>query len=136
MNSTPDLSSDDPARLRRIISNQQQKINLLEEFIRLQNSKTFAPSTEKNPGQGELLNEEDDALEAELEAQTSVDTSTQSSNTPSKKKPANSSISSPPRSKSWFMRVRNTPVRPAKQALQQQSCRRNCCPKAWQALGY
>jgi len=46
----------------QVIDQQKQRIDLLEEMLRLQTHKRFGKSSEKNPNQGELFNE------AELEA--------------------------------------------------------------------
>ena len=40
-----------------VISEQQRRIAQLEEYLRLERSRHYGPSSEKHPGQGELFNE-------------------------------------------------------------------------------
>jgi transposase len=50
-----------------VISEQQRRIEQLEEHLRLEKNRRYGPSSEKHPGQGELFNEaEQIAEEAEL----------------------------------------------------------------------
>lgn len=53
-----------------VIEEQKKRIAILEEYLRLERAKRFGPSSEKNPNQGELFNEAEDACGAEPEEET------------------------------------------------------------------
>lgn len=48
---------DDIDALKRLVVTQQQRITLLEEYIRLHKQRQFGASSEQHPGQSELFNE-------------------------------------------------------------------------------
>jgi len=50
-----------------VIAQQQHRIEILEEYLRLANSKRFGPSSEQTPEQGNLFNEAESAAEPEQE---------------------------------------------------------------------
>ncbi len=50
-----------------VIAQQKHRIEMLEEYLRLANSKRFAPSSEQTPEQGNLFNEAESTAEPEQE---------------------------------------------------------------------
>ncbi len=50
-----------------VIAQQQHRIEILEEYLRLANSKRFGPSSEQMPEQGNLFNEAETSSEPEQE---------------------------------------------------------------------
>jgi len=48
-----------------VIAQQQHRIEILEEYLRLANSKRFGPSSEQTPEQGHLFNEAEISSEPE-----------------------------------------------------------------------
>lgn len=57
-----------------VIAQQKHRIEILEEYLRLANSKRFAPSSEQTPEQGNLFNEAENAAEPEQEELTLPET--------------------------------------------------------------
>lgn len=51
-----------------VIEHQQKRIALLEEYLRLERTRRFAPSSEKHAGQGELFNEMEQLANLALDA--------------------------------------------------------------------
>jgi len=62
--------SEDPVQLQKIILQQEQRIAVLEELVRIQKIKLFGKSSEKSPDQQEMFNEAEltDAVEQTLVA--------------------------------------------------------------------
>ena len=60
-----------------IITEQKQRIAILEEYLRLERSRLYGCSSEKNPAQGEIFNEAE--VEADTEENVSAETNTEAS---------------------------------------------------------
>jgi len=68
-----------------LLQEQQQRIKLLEDYIRLQKQKRFGPSSEAAPGQGELFDEAEQLLEEEQQQASSAEVPCAPASTPKKK---------------------------------------------------
>ena len=80
---------DDVDALKQIVVEQQQRIDVLEEYVRLHKQKRFGASSEKAPGQGELFDEaEFDTLAVETaEKHAHIESEQQANDGERKEKP-------------------------------------------------
>jgi transposase len=77
MNAAASTLPDDIDALKQLVVTQQQRISVLEEYIRLYKSRQFGASSEQAPGQHELFNEAEAAShedDASTESAPAVDT--------------------------------------------------------------
>ena len=68
-----------------VIEAQQQRIAILEEYLRLQRARHFGPKSEKNPNQTALLFNEAEALDALSSVETALESLQETTETPKKR---------------------------------------------------
>jgi transposase len=68
-----------------VIAEQQKRIELLEEYLRLARHKQFGPSSETHPGQGEIFNEAELEACEDAEDECVAETTPESTTAPKKK---------------------------------------------------
>lgn len=85
MKNTADSLPDNIELLKKMVLGQQQKIQTLEEALRLEKCNRFGASSEKVPGQGELFNEAEDCLENAESEQTDSNAAVEQSDETAKK---------------------------------------------------
>ena len=89
-----DRKSEIIEKKSRVIEHHEARIQLLEEFLRLEKHKRFSHSSEKYPGQGEMFNEAELAhCESESEPETIEPEPESSDETTPKKKPGRKGFS-------------------------------------------
>ncbi len=67
-----------------VIEEQKQRIEVLEEYLRLERARRFGPSSEKNSAQAEILFDEAEALEDISAATTALEALQEQTGTPKK----------------------------------------------------
>ena len=69
----PEKLAQENRQLKHVIDQKDQRIKLLEEYIRVQNQKQFGASSEKDTGdQGHLFNEAEAIVDAEEQDDTAI----------------------------------------------------------------